>query len=384
MDMMARAALSRASEALRVAANIAHNDGAADDDYFRSLIESLVHGGGLPRAVRDDEERLEASGFVKERGGVAIPLHRLFGRAFRDLTSDTGTGTGKGGYLIGTAVPQVLPELGIVPQVVRAGATMLTGLKADTRIGFIDQGATVTWLTDETTEASESTPSFGGVTLRPKTASTYIDISRLLRLQGALSIEGLSRAHLARVVARAVDAAALTGSGSSGQPTGITNTSGVASFAMGTNGAAITRAKLRSIIQEVTDANGIGAESLPAFMANSATALSCYATETSSGSGRYLFEPTSPTTGTLGGWGCFIDDSLPSTGAKGSGTSLSTLIFGDWRQLLIGQWGALELLANPYTPGGNAGITRLHVYLSIDVGIAHPGAFCVSSDITTP
>ena len=66
-------------------------------------------------------------------------------------------------------------------------------------------------------------------------------------MQAALPVEGLMRSHLARQIARALDAAALVGSGSPGSPP-ASRVSRHRRRHLGTNGAALTGAKLRTII----------------------------------------------------------------------------------------------------------------------------------------
>ena len=70
-------------------------------------------------------------------------------------------------------------------------------------------------------------------------------------LQGTPGIEELVRRDLTDGILAVVDSAVLNGSGSSGQPTGIRNTSGIGSVAMGTNGGAITMEKIVDLETEV-------------------------------------------------------------------------------------------------------------------------------------
>lgn len=387
MDMMQRRALDRAREALSVAsmdAGATRDAVEQDDRHVAELVRAMLTDKEIPRAAQDEHQRLVAAGHVNDRGGVMVPFHRIFGKTFRDLTSGTASGTAKGGNLIGTDVLGLAPELGIYPSVLRAGATVISDLTGDAKLPTLTGGSEPQWLTSETDAPDEGSAVFGSVTLTPHTLSTYIDFSRLLRLQSALSMDGLLRAYLARGIARTVDAAALVGTGADGQPTGIVGTSGVGSVGIATNGGALSRTVLKRIVAEVATDRGLTPESSPAFLANSSTVLSAYATETSSGSGRYLYEPGTddPTRGTLGGWRCFLNDNLPANGTKGSGSNLSTLVFGDWRALYVGLFGAVELLANPYA-AASAGATRLHAYLSLDCAVAQPGAFCVTSDVVT-
>ena len=62
----------------------------------------------------------------------------------------------------------------------------------------------------------------------------------LMKLQSTPEIEQTIRNGFIAIIANAIDAAALNGSGSSNQPTGVIQTSGIGSVAGGTNGLAPT------------------------------------------------------------------------------------------------------------------------------------------------
>ncbi len=62
----------------------------------------------------------------------------------------------------------------------------------------------------------------------------------------------LVRNDLTNVLAQAIDSACITGTGSSNQPTGILNTSGINSVAGGTNGATVTYYHLADLIAAVS------------------------------------------------------------------------------------------------------------------------------------
>jgi len=63
--------------------------------------------------------------------------------------------------------------------------------------------------------------------MSPKVIGAFTDVTRLLLQQSSLDVENLIRDDLTKSIATAIDLGALAGSGSSGQPTGIANTSGI-------------------------------------------------------------------------------------------------------------------------------------------------------------
>jgi len=72
--------------------------------------------------------------------------------------------------------------------------------------------------------------------MSPKTVGALSKFSHLMSLQSTPDIEQLIRSDFVALIAEAIDTAAINGSGSSNQPLGILNTSGIGSVAGGTNG----------------------------------------------------------------------------------------------------------------------------------------------------
>jgi len=72
--------------------------------------------------------------------------------------------------------------------------------------------------------------------MSPKTLGALTKYSHLVKLQSTPEIEQTIRNGFIAIIANAIDAAALNGSRSSNQPTGVIQTSGIGSVAWGTNG----------------------------------------------------------------------------------------------------------------------------------------------------
>jgi len=64
------------------------------------------------------------------------------------------------------------------------------------------------------------------------------------------------------------------------------------------------------------------------------------------------------------------------------GTGLSALLFGNWTDVIIGEWRALDILADPYSQSstGTLRITAIH---TCDVLIRHVASFCAIEDCVT-
>tara|TARA_Y100001968_G_C19206486_1_gene642554 strand:+ start:183 stop:395 length:213 start_codon:yes stop_codon:yes gene_type:complete len=65
---------------------------------------------------------------------------------------------------------------------------------------------------------------------------------------------------------------------------------------------------------------------------------------------------------------------------KGSGSSLSAIIYGNFNDLLVGMWGSLEILVDPYTDiaKGTVGIRALQ---TVDMAVRHPESFAAMQDV---
>jgi hypothetical protein len=91
----------------------------------------------------------------------------------------------------------------------------------------------------------------------------------------------------------------------------------------------------------------------------------------------YLYEDTS-----LNEYLLYVTNQLPSNIAKGSGSNLSTMLFGNFNDLILGYWGSLELVLDTsyYSTDGRHRIT---CFIDYDVAVRHPESFCELSGIIT-
>src|SRR6056297_554484 len=108
----------------------------------------------------------------------------------------------------------------------QVGATMMTGLQGNVAFPRQTGAATGYWVA-EGGAPTESQQGFDQVPLIPKTYGAFTEYTRQLLLQSSIDIETFVRNDLARVLALGIDLAALYGSGSSNQPKGISNQSGI-------------------------------------------------------------------------------------------------------------------------------------------------------------
>ena len=245
--------------------------------------------------------------------------------------------------------------------VMQAGATMLTGLSGDVKIPKKTAASTGAWIATEGGASTESEPTFGQVTMSPKTVGAFTDITRLMMMQSSLDIENLVRNDLSTGIALAIDNGALQGSGSSGQPTGIKNTSGInapTSFAAA-NPTFAEVVAMETAVAEDNALMGNLAYILPASMMG---ALKTTAKD--SGSGLFVADG-----GEINGYNAIVSNQVTA----------GDLYFGNFADCLIGMYGGLDITVDPYT-ASTSGTVRIVALQTVDVAVRHAVSFAVNND----
>jgi len=82
------------------------------------------------------------------------------------------------------------------------------------------------------------------------------------------------------------------------------------------------------------------------------------------------------------GYKAGVSTQVPSDLTKGTGTALSAIIFGNWNDLMIGQWGGLDIVVDPYTLA-TTNMLRVVANSWWDVALRHPESFAAMVDAVT-
>lgn len=264
--------------------------------------------------------------------------------------------------------------------VTQAGATFLSGLTGNVAIPRQSGAGTFAWVTaSDNSAVGVTNQTVDQVTMTPKAGGAYTDIGRTLLLQSSVDVENMVRNDLARIIALGIDSAALRGTGSAPAPKGVryaTSTNLTAAVG-GTNGGAPTWANIVALetavaasnadlgtIGYIVNAKGRGyLKSTPKVATYSAT---------------MMWDNSSPDA-PLNGYKAVVSNQIPSDLTKGSGTGLSEIYFGNWADCIIGQWGGLDILVDPYT-GGTAGTVRLIAIQDVDCAVRHGESFACMVD----
>lgn len=307
----------------------------------------------------------------RETRGLLVPADVLK----RDLVAGTTTA---GGHTVSTDLlaESFIDLLRNRAYMMQLG-TVMGGLNGNIAIPRQTGGATAYWVA-EAGAPTESQQAFDQVTMTPKTLGAFTDFSRKLMLQSSIDVEAFIRRDLAAVLALEIDRAALHGSGSSNQPLGIAGTAGIGSVAGGTNGLAPTWAHIIQLETEVAIDNADVGNM--AYVTNAKVRGKLKGTEKSSTTGMYVWENNSSP---VNGYNAVVTNQVSSALTKGTSSGVcSAIFFGNWADLVIGMWGGLDLLVDPYT-GGTSGNVRVIAHQDIDLAVRHPESFSAMLDALT-
>lgn len=257
------------------------------------------------------------------------------------------------------------------------GATVLDGLVGDITIPKQLTGNSVTWV-DENGQAIDSNATFGQIGLKPKTVTANTELSRKFMLQSSLSAEQFARNELLQAMMLGIDLAAINGSGTSNQPTGILNTSGIGAVAIGTNGGALTWQHIVALETSIAAANADLGNL--AYLTNTKVRGALKTTLKSEGVSGYIWQDGDTP---LNGYRCAVSNQVPSNLTKGSEAGkCSPLIFGNWADLMIAHWGVLDVIVDPYTKG-KQGAVVITVLQDVDIAVRNAESFAAVKDIVT-
>ena len=355
--------------------------GVAEDEYSREIdqfsIVAAAQGIASGRGLRGREAEINQE--LEHRNGRRTQGFFVPDNGWKKRAYVAGTATA-GGNLIATdhLADNFIDALRARLAVAELGATFLSGLVGDVSIPKRTGSATAYWFgADNSDSVTESTGTIGTVTMSPKTVGALSKFSHLMSLQSTPDIEQLIRSDFVALIAEAIDTAAINGSGSSNQPLGILNTSGIGSVAGGTNGAAPTLDNLLDLKQEVAVDNADVASC--GFLTN--TKVESVLGKLKDSQGQYLLSPYGAELGRsqIAGRRFEVSNNVPSNLTKGSGADLSAVIYGNFSDLLIGLFGTLEILVDPYTDFAK-GTTGVRVLQSIDIAVRHAESFAAMQD----
>ena len=288
-------------------------------------------------------EEMRKSG-VNYGGQIQIPVNEL--RA--DITVAT-----EGTDVVATEIFDILEPLRAKNVLVNAGASFLTNLIGDVQVPVMS-GANVFW-EGETATAKDGAGTFDSVKLQPKRLTAYIDISKQFLVQDSKSAEAKIRQDLINAINSKLESTILgSANGTTTQPKGL--------FYVAPEQQLKTIATFQDVCDleaGVEDANVIN--ECVYVMSNKAKAK--FRNMTKSAKTTQLVMEAGQIDGT--------------TVYNTSNVGATNVAYGDFSQLAIGQWGAIDLTVDPYTKAAE-GKVRLVINAFFDAKVLRPGAIAVA------
>ncbi|MCL2647717.1 MAG: phage major capsid protein [Phycisphaerales bacterium] len=296
--------------------------------------------------------------------------------ANRELDTSTGAGA------IKTAVASFYIDL-LRPMTVlgQLGITMMGGLVGTFGIPRQTAGASTYWVTDGQ-DVTPSNQTLGQVTLSPKCIGAYTDITRSLAVQSSIDVENFVRNDLFKQLAVGLDKSGFSGSGTSGQPIGLFNNTNVPVF----NSAAAPTWK-DIVALETTVANANVTITDGAYVSTPAVRGLLKATPKISSQAYpiFIWGDNNEMNGYEAVASNVIPGNLPLAVPPGSGDppdplNLHGMVFGNWIDMIMGMWGGVDLLVDPYSLSKSGGL-RIVILQDADIQLRHNESFAVNKTI---
>ena len=295
--------------------------------------------------------RAAAKKYERSSNGIVVPNEVLR----RDLAVGTSTAGGNlvaNELLAGSFIELLRNRLAVA----NAGVTVLSGLQGNISVPKQTAAATAYWV-GEGGAPTESQQAIEQVNMTPKTVGAFVDYSRRLLLQSSIDVEGMIRSDLARVIALELDRAAIYGSGSSNQPLGLVNTTGIGNQSLATYG---TFEEYIGMETDVAVANADAGSMRYIINAAARGALKSTAKSASAVAAGFVYENDE-----INGYPVVVSNQLLNNDA----------LFGDFSMMIMGMWSGLDLTVDPYA-GATAGTVRIIALQDVDFAVKQPGAFC--------
>lgn len=333
-------------------------------------IEAQVTGdwrqAGFEREIHDTLSKgvkhRSVAGLLVPAGDLAKKVAQERRYQQRDMTVGAAA---YGGYLVGTdhrddLFVDMLREKSVV---MGLGATRISGLVGNVDIPALRGDVTAFWQATESTAITESNATVGQILLSPKTIGAYTEVTRRLLKQSTPQAEAILINSMTATLGRGIDTAVISGSGVSGQPTGLMLASGIGAVTgTGIDWAAILDFEADVALAELDLAGtNVGWITTPLIRKLLKARLKV------AGYPQYLWE--SPDN-RMNGYQAFATTACPA----------DTLLFGDWSEIVIGEWGVVEIETAPAYFA--AGIVGIRAMADIDIGIKHAGAFSIATSVT--
>jgi HK97 family phage major capsid protein len=151
---------------------------------------------------------------------------------------------------------------------------------------------------------------------------------------------------------------------------------------LGANADVPTHAKIVELESKIAAANADIGNLV--YITNAAGRGKLKTTKIDAGSGLMLWQNGNNGEGMLNGYRAIASNQIPGNLTKGTHTTadLSALIFGNWADLVIGEWGILDLNVDT-SVNSLAGGIRVIALQDVDIALRRAKSFAVIKDMIT-
>jgi HK97 family phage major capsid protein len=335
----------------------------------------IAEGGEAPADCGREMEvhkALEKTFGAPKHGGIFFPMNAPGPATRAGLDSKT---TSTGIELKFIEAGSFIEAFRNSTKVISLGATFMPGLQGNVAFPRQVAAGTATWQAENPgADVSESNLTLDQVTISPKFLMSTTSYSRNLLVQAVIDVEQLVRSDLALITAIAIDNAAIVGTGASNQPKGILSQTGVGSVTLGANGGTVTWNNTVDLERTVEAANALRGSLAYLTTPKQKFVLKTIAQISAATGIPVWFQ------GEVNGYRAEASTNVPSNLTKGTATTIcSAIIFGNWAELLIGNWSAIELVVDPYRLKKQAMI-EVTSYAAFDVAVRHGASFAAIVD----
>lgn len=338
-----------------------------------SAVEARETGrfSGLEGELHQELSRFLPANY-RSRNGIIVPMRLRDPLAKR--ATDTKT-AGHGMELVADQPGEMIELLRARTYVALMGSRLMTDLKGPVPFSRQLTGLTFNWVSENPgADVTASEPTWGTVTLAPKTGSGRYAFSRQQLHMATIDMEIFAREELAQAHAAGLDRACLHGTGADGQPTGIYLAADVQPKAMG---GIPSFEKLVEMVGLIGDSNagigGIGWMTTPLMAAKLMCILEAQA------SGAKMIWTGTLEDGRIAGYVARATNQVSKT--LGPDANEHGLIGADWTQGVIGTWAGIELVVDPYTLK-NRGLIEVTSFQMMDFILRHPSSFVKATGAT--
>lgn len=305
------------------------------------------------------EENRLAGVVTPEDTAFAIPLRAVARATQQTVSEDSGE---YGGELVQDQSLRMVQGLRPKLFLEDLGATFFLGLTGGD-LPLISSDAFSMEFMGEVASITPQKQKFAGKILSPKRVAGAVDLSNRLLMQSSTDVEAWIMRELRNALGVTIQRAAINGTGVGANPKGLLQMTNI-NLAADSSAVVASHEKLIEL-QGLIEENDAGETSLGYLIHPKIKAI-LKVLKLDAGSGRFLFE----------------DNSIDAIKTVSSSllpllTDVYPVIYGDWKELFMGQWGSLNIQANPYS-ADLSNSTRFVFNTYADSEIVNEKAFAVN------